>query len=139
MSFVEEVCNLLIHGDAPTSSPLDAEVQLERDGPESEDVIETSGRGRRKRAPRDIGVLNGCLCGMVVNFGVALNRPAIECQQPGCETRWVSSTVYSQTSKCSSQVLQYHLECIALEQAPAKWICEACEASGPSRAKRPRN
>jgi hypothetical protein len=29
--------------------------------------------------------------------------------------------------KCGSHVLQYHLDCIALEQAPMKWICEACE------------
>ena len=37
--------------------------------------------------------------------------------------------------KCGLHVLQYHLECIALEQAPTKWICEACEASGPVQAK----
>jgi hypothetical protein len=30
---------------------------------------------------------------MVVNLGVALNRPAIECRQLGCETRWVCSIV----------------------------------------------
>ncbi|KAF8220311.1 hypothetical protein L208DRAFT_1073928, partial [Tricholoma matsutake] len=52
--------------------------------------------------------LNGCLCGMVVNFDVESNM-AIECWQPGCETRW------------------YHLQCIALEQVPTKWICEACQ------------
>ena len=31
-------------------------------------------------------------------------------------------------------VLQYHLECIDLEQAPTKWICKACEVSGPAKA-----
>ena len=35
-------------------------------------------------------------------------------------------------------VIQYHLQCVALEQAPTKWVCEACEASGGARAKRPR-
>jgi hypothetical protein len=34
--------------------------------------------------------------------------------------------------KCDSHILQYHLECLALEQAPTRWICEACEASGPA-------
>ena len=33
--------------------------------------------------------------------------------------------------KCDSHILQYHLECIALKQAPTKWICKACETSGP--------
>ena len=40
--------------------------------------------------------------------------------------------------KWDLHILQYHLECIALEQAPTKWICDACEASGPARAKCPR-
>ena len=45
-------------------------------GPESE-VIDMSGCSRHKRAPCDIGALNGCLCGHVVNLDVALDRPAI--------------------------------------------------------------
>jgi len=32
-------------------------------------------------------------------------------------------------------VVQYHLQCIALEQAPTKWVCEACEASGGAQEK----
>ena len=52
-----------------------------------------SGRGRRKRALRHIGDLNGCLCGRVVDPGVD-SRGTIECKQPGCETQWVGSTVH---------------------------------------------
>ena len=37
--------------------------------------------------------------------------------------------------KCGSHVWQYHLECIALKQAPTKWICKACEVSRPAWAK----
>ena len=40
--------------------------------------------------------------------------------------------------KYDSHISEYHLECIVLQQAPTKWICEACEASRPARAKRPR-
>ena len=39
---------------------------------------------------------------------------------------------YKLSDKCDSHILQYHLECIALEQAPTKWIYNASEASGPS-------
>ena len=46
-------------------------------GPESEEVIDTSGRSRCKRAPRDVGTLTGCLCGHVVNLDFALDRPTI--------------------------------------------------------------
>ena len=55
-------------------------------------VIEESGRSRRKRVLRQIGDLNGCLCGKVVNPGIN-SSGAIECRQPGCETQWVRSTV----------------------------------------------
>jgi hypothetical protein len=41
-----------------------------------------SGRGRRKRATRQIGDLNGCLCGMVVNPGVDPSG-IVKCRQPG--------------------------------------------------------
>jgi hypothetical protein len=59
-------------------------------GPEGEEAMVEAGRGRRKRAPRQIGTLNGCLCGIVV--GPSTNGiDAIECKQPGCETQWVSS------------------------------------------------
>ena len=70
----------------PTGSLLPvAEIQRTDEG---EKTVEESGRGRRKRASRHVGALNGCLCGMVVNPGVDSNK-AIECRQPGCETRWV--------------------------------------------------
>ena len=65
-----------------------AVTEIQRAGTESE----TSGRGRRKRAPRQFGDLNSCLCGTAVNLSVDSNG-AIECRQLGCETRWVSSTV----------------------------------------------
>ena len=34
-----------------------------------------------------------------------------------------------------SPVIQYHLQCLELEQAPARWVCKACEASGEVQAK----
>ena len=52
--------------------------------------VETSGRGRRKKASRQIGALNGCLCGVVVNPDVDLVE-SVQCKQAGCETQWVSS------------------------------------------------
>jgi hypothetical protein len=64
--------------------------EIQQVGPESEDTVGTSGCGRCKRAPCQIGALNGCLCGMVVN--VDESNAAMKCQQPGCKTRWVSST-----------------------------------------------
>ena len=67
-------------------------VEISQTGREVEEIIEESGRGRRKRALRQIGDLNGCLCGKVVNPGVDSRK--IECRQPGCETQWVRSTVY---------------------------------------------
>ena len=27
-------------------------------------------------------------------------------------------------------IISYHLDCVALERAPAKWVCEACDVSG---------
>lgn len=56
--------------------------------PGNDGDVENSGRGRRKRAPRHIGALNGCLCGIVVDPNVNLGD-AIQCRQAGCETRWV--------------------------------------------------
>jgi len=118
----------------PTILPLVVEIQ--QSGPEGEEAAETSGRGRRKRAPRRIGDLNGCLCGLVVNPGVDSNM-AIKCRQPGCETQWVCSTDYSwvyEDLTNNLHIVQYHLNCVGLEQPPTKWVCEACEASGQVRA-----
>ncbi|KIM38046.1 hypothetical protein M413DRAFT_76483, partial [Hebeloma cylindrosporum] len=61
--------------------------------------------------------LNRCLCGLVVNPDVDFGN-SVQCKQAGCETQW------------------YHLQCIGLELAPGRWVCEACEASGRARAKR---
>ena len=97
-----------------------------------------SGHGRRKRAPRHIGALNGCLCGMVINPNVD-SSVAIECKQPGCETHgYVLQFCITEIKLMTYNVIQYHLQCVALEQAPMKWVCEACKASGGTRAKRPR-
>jgi len=108
--------------EVPTHPQVSASlpsVEISQTGLEGEVVIEESGRGRRKRALRHIGDLNGCLCGKVVNPNVD-SIGAIECRQPECETQW------------------YHLDCVALERAPTKWVCEACDASGRARAKRSR-
>ncbi|KAF8240577.1 hypothetical protein L208DRAFT_1017022, partial [Tricholoma matsutake] len=55
--------------------------------------------------------LNGCLCEIVEDPNVNLGD-TIQCRQAGCETHW------------------YHLQCLELEQAPVRWVCEACKASG---------
>ena len=69
-------------------------VEISQTGREVEEIIEESGRGRRKRALCQIGDLNGCLCGKVVNLGVNSSlQKTIECRQPGCETQWVRSMV----------------------------------------------
>jgi len=54
-----------------------------------QNTVERSGRGRRKRAYRQIGALNGCLW-IVVDADVNMGD-AIQCRQVqvGCETRWV--------------------------------------------------
>ena len=77
---------------APRAISLPSVTEIQQASPESEEIIETSGRGRRKRAPRQIEDLNSCLCGMAVNLGVDSNR-AIKCRQHGCETQWVCSTL----------------------------------------------
>jgi len=84
----------------PSPTVLPPVVEIQRS--DREEAAEMSGRGRRKRAPRHIGDLNGCLCGLVVNPSVDLSG-VIKCRQPSCETQW------------------YHLQCVALEQAPTKW------------------
>ena len=74
-------------------------VKISQTGLEGEVAIEESGRGRRKRALRHIGDLNGCLCGMVVNPGVDLSG-VIECRQPGCAG-------YAQSAHESDVILPY--------------------------------
>ena len=98
--------------------------------------VENSGHGRRKRAPHQIGALNGCLCGIVVDPNVDLGD-VIQCQQAGCETHWVCFIFpYKGWSTIvNSPVIQYHLQCLELEQVPVKWVCKACKASGEVWAK----
>ncbi|KAF8802080.1 hypothetical protein BYT27DRAFT_7226487 [Phlegmacium glaucopus] len=111
--------------DPTKTLPMSEEVQLQVDVGEAAvnnklilNIKEvTEHEDNDSRAVHHVGVLNRCLCGEVVKPGVNLNGSKIECWQPGCETRW------------------YHLLCVDLEQAPSKWICEACEASGQARAK----
>ena len=52
------------------------------------DVIESSGRPKRKRAQRqqDVDALNGCLCGEVLQLS---SDGVLKCKQVGCETQWV--------------------------------------------------
>ena len=56
--------------------------------PGNDGNVENSGRGRRKRAPRQIGALSGCLCGIVVDPSANLGD-TIQCRQAACETCWV--------------------------------------------------
>lgn len=107
-----------------SESILDSEIQQR--GQEVEEAMVEVGRDRCKRAPCQISMLNGCLCGIVVDSS---RISVIECRQPGCETQWVS-LYYNMIRKVDHglQNIQYDLECISLEQVPMKWICEACEA-----------
>ena len=69
-------------------------VEISQTGREVEEIIEESGRGRRKRALCQIGDLNGCLCGKVVNLGVnsslqkQLNVGNLDVKLNGYVLRW---------------------------------------------------
>ena len=52
--------------------------------------VETSDCGRHKRTTCQIGALNRCLCGVVVNPDINLVE-SVQCKQAGCETQWVCS------------------------------------------------
>jgi hypothetical protein len=99
MSSEKQVYNLLTHGDVLNLPHQSTTIRVcyrnpaLQAGPENEDTVDSSGHGRRKRAPRRIEDLNSCLCGTAVDVGVDPNR-AIECRQPGCKTRWY--VLYSQ-------------------------------------------
>ena len=50
---------------------------------------EESGRSKRKRVPRQLtDVLNGCLCGLVLDGSL---DGVLKCKHAGCETQWVST------------------------------------------------
>jgi hypothetical protein len=68
--------------------PSESVTEIQQAGPENEDTVDASGRGRRKRAPRRIEDLNSCLCqcGTAVDVAGVDSKRAIECRQPGCET-----------------------------------------------------
>jgi len=82
------------HEPAMVAVPTILQPEIQQSGPGGAEAIEMSGCSRRKRAPRQIGDLNGCLCRLVVKPGVDLSG-AIRCRQLGCETQWVHSTDYS--------------------------------------------
>lgn len=51
-------------------------------------VPEESGQSKRKRVPQRLAdVLNGCLCGLVLNSSLI---GVLKCKQASCETQWVS-------------------------------------------------
>ncbi|KAF8149515.1 hypothetical protein B0H34DRAFT_626183, partial [Crassisporium funariophilum] len=54
-----------------------------------------------------VDVLDGCLCGEIVNNKTSVG--IIKCRFVGCKTQW------------------YHLDCVSLEQVPRNWGCNACE------------
>jgi hypothetical protein len=89
-------------------------------------LVDMSGHGRHKRAPCHIGASTG----VCAEWWCCLEQA---CNQVSTTWMWNSMGMFY-THKlgynCGSHALQYHLECIALKQAPTKWICEACEASG---------
>ena len=73
-------------------------MDIPQTGPEDEGIVGETGCGRHKRTHHQIGDLNGCLCGKVVNPTDVNSNEAIECRQPGCETKWVCSTYLSKFS-----------------------------------------
>ena len=53
------------------------------------EIPEESGWPKRKRDPRQlVDVLNGCLCGSVLDSSLS---GVVKCKQAGCETQWVST------------------------------------------------
>ena len=68
------------------------------------ETVENSGRSKRKRVPRQlVDALNGCLCGLVLDCSM---DGVLACNQAGCETQWVSTTV------SGMKVLFYGLICV---------------------------
>jgi hypothetical protein len=65
--------------EAPIPTAIESEVTVE------------SGRSKRKRIPRKqvLDILNGCLCGEVVNPLELPSDAIIKCKAIGCETEWV--------------------------------------------------
>ena len=82
----------------PGPASLLSIVEIPQTGPEGEEIVGESGHGRHNRVCCQIGDPNGCLCGKVVNPIDVNSNEAIECRQPGCETKWVCSTYLSKFS-----------------------------------------
>jgi len=97
------------------------DLEMQQRGPEGEEAMVEAGRGRQKRAPRQIGTLNGCLCGIVIDSSTN-GIDAIECKQPGCETQWVS--LYN-----GIRTLVYQLYSIILNVYPSN----RCQRGGFAR------
>jgi len=69
--------------------------------------------------------LNLFLCGETAD---PASSGVLQCKQTGCETQWVSFHIYFTVKRFTlfTNMLQYHLECVSLEQVPNKWVCKAC-------------
>lgn len=125
------------------------DVSLQDHAPPEDDsttevLVIQSTRGTRKK--RTIAHLADCLCGTRVSTEEIVDGGGIvRCKKSGCETEWVSSSIYRHVSTSGSpdakSLLQYHLACVGgLELAPRSWMCETCtESSEGSRKKRRKN
>jgi hypothetical protein len=63
---------------------------------ESDWIEEEIGQSKHKWVPRKqvLDTLNGCLCGEVVDPLELPSDEIIKCQEIGCETEWVSSSIF---------------------------------------------
>ena len=84
-------------GDCVNPANPDARliVPVDANGTPSEtrsEVAEEPGRSKRKRVARQVAdVLNGCLCGSVLDGSMS---SVLKCKQAGCETQWVSTALW---------------------------------------------
>lgn len=77
-----------VRGADTPAAPAQTGIGLPVTGIGMTDVIEFSGRPKRRRVQRqqDIDALNGCLCGEVLQMS---SDGVLKCKQVGCETQWV--------------------------------------------------
>ena len=59
--------------------------------------------------------------------------PSMEGKRISCETQWVSAQNVENLEVKPENDTQYHISCVGGILLPRNWLCEACEASGPSR------
>ena len=74
--------------------------------------------------------LNKCLCGEVVDPSM---EGVVKCKRISCETQGVSAQNVENLEVKPENDTQYHISCVGGILLPRNWLCEACEASGPSR------